>query len=129
MRDLKMVPATKRVDRVAFNPMTEYTDSSVEVGVYRCPSCHAEIQFHTGTLRQFERSKGLALGPEWHQRCEALRPTGGWEWSIDFRCRGCNRRVRIVYGHDGEFAMGAYKYRLLDVIEERIADVSNREDP
>ena len=25
----------------------------------------------------------------------------------------------IVYGHDGEYAMGAWKYRLLNVIEEQ----------
>jgi hypothetical protein len=118
MSDLKMVPAGERVGRVTFNPMTELTDHSVEVGVYACPRCHTEIQLNTGTLRQFEGAKGLALGPEWHRRCEVLRPTGAWEWSIDFRCRGCDRCVRIVYGHDGEFAMGAYTYRLLDVIEE-----------
>jgi hypothetical protein len=119
MSDLKMVAPQERADRVAFNPMTEYTDHVVEVGVYSCPHCHTEIRFSTGTLRQFERAKGLALGPEWHQRCEALRPVGAWEWTIDFRCSGCSRLVRIVYGHDGEYAMGACKYRLLNIIEEQ----------
>jgi hypothetical protein len=119
MSDLKIVPADERVGRVTFNPMTEYTDHSVEVGVYPCPHCHTEIQFNTGALRQFERSNGLALGPEWNERCEALRPTGAWEWSADFRCGGCKRRVRMVYGHDGEYAMGAWKYRLLNFIEEQ----------
>jgi len=118
MSHLKMVIPGERVDRVAFNPMTEHTDHAVEVGAYLCPHCHTEIEFNTGTLRQFERAKGHALGPDWHQRCEALRPTGAWEWSIDFRCADCNRRVRIIYGHDGEYAMGAWKYRLLDIIEE-----------
>lgn len=119
MSDLKMMAPQERVNRVAFNPMTEYTDHVVEVGVYRCPHCHAETQFNTGTLRQFEQVKGLALGHEWHQRCEALRPIGVWEWTMDFRCSGCSRSVRIVYGHDGEYAMGAWKYRLLGIIEEQ----------
>jgi hypothetical protein len=118
MSSLTVVGASQRFDRVAFNPAVEHTDHVVEVGAYRCPHCETEIQFTTGTLRQFERSKGLALGLEWHQRCESIRPIGPWEWSVDFRCRGCTRHVRIVYGHDGEYAMGAWKYRLLDVIEE-----------
>jgi hypothetical protein len=118
MSGLTVVDASQRLDRVAFNPAVEHTNHVVEVGVYACPHCRTEIQFNTGTLRQFERSKGLALGLEWHQRCESFRPIGPWEWSIDFRCRGCTRQVRIVYGHDGEYAMGAWKYRLLNVIEE-----------
>jgi hypothetical protein len=122
MSDLSLVEASERVDRVAFNPMVEYTEHVVEVGVYPCPHCRTEIQFNTGSLRQFERSRGLALGLEWHQRCEAIRPIGAWEWAMDFRCAGCSRPVRIVYGHDGEYAMGAWKYRLHSVIEERSSE-------
>jgi hypothetical protein len=119
MSDLKMESAEERVSRMTFNPMTECTNHSIDVGVYLCPRCRTEIQFNTGTLRHFEQSKGLALGPEWHERCEALRPTGDWEWSTDFRCGGCKSRIRMVYGHDGEYAMGAWKYRLLNFVEEQ----------
>lgn len=118
MRDLRVIDAAERVDRVAFDPMVEYTDHVVEVGAYTCSHCRTEVQFSTGSLRQFEASGGLALGAEWHRRCQAIRPIGAWEWSMDFQCAGCKRPVRVVYGHDGEYAMGAWRYRLHSVIEE-----------
>jgi hypothetical protein len=116
-RPLVVVDARERLDRVTFNPQVEYTDHIVEVGVYSCPHCQTEVQFNTGTLRQFERATVSPLGPEWGSRCEAVRPLGPWEWAMDFACRGCSRPVRIIYGHDGEYAMGAWKYRVLSVIE------------
>jgi hypothetical protein len=122
MSDLTLVEAGDRVDRIAFDPSVEFTDHVIEVGVYACPRCRTEIQFNMGTLRHFERTNGLALGLEWHQRCEAIRPTGAWEWAMDFRCTACGASVRIVYAHDGEYSMGAYKYRVLNIIEERGGD-------
>ena len=110
--------AETRVDRVTFNPRTESDDHVVEVGTYVCPACSTPLQFNTGTLRQFETVRTSPLGDEWVRRCDRARPLGPWEWAADFRCRGCNRAVRMVYGHDGEVAMGTPKYRVLHFIEE-----------
>ena len=118
MADISVVKAVRRLDRVAFNPATEYTDHAFEVGVYTCPHCKTLREFHTGTLQQFERAKGLELGPEWNARCEIVRPLGAWEWAMDFRCQGCGRAVRLVYGHDGEYAMSSWKYRALEILED-----------
>jgi len=118
---LVVVEAEERLDRVAFNPLVEWTDHMIEVGGYTCPHCRTETVFNTGTLRQFERQEVSPLGSDWHRRCEAVRPVGTWEWAMDFRCRGCDRAVRMIYSHDGEYAMSAYKYRVLHIIEESAA--------
>ncbi len=118
-RALRIVPASERVDRVSFNPKAEWTEHVIHVGAYSCSQCETEFEFNTNTLERFELANGLQLGEEWKRRCEKIRPIGPWEWAVDFRCRGCKTAVRIIYGHDGEFAMGSYRYRLLEVLEER----------
>jgi hypothetical protein len=115
---LRVTPAEARLDRVSFNPKTESSDHVIEVGTYVCPWCSKSIQLNTGTLRQFQEAKVSPLGAEWADRCERVRPIGPWEWAADFRCAGCDAAVRIIYGHDGEFAMGARKYRVRHVVEE-----------
>jgi hypothetical protein len=119
--ELLLAPAEKRVDRVTFNPRTEWHDHRIEVGTYVCPACETTIQFNTGTLRQFETARTSPLGDEWARRCNSVRPLGAYEFAADFRCGGCPRAVRMVYGHDGEVAMGTPKYRVLHFIEEREA--------
>jgi hypothetical protein len=115
---LRVTPADTRFDRVTFNPEVEWTDHVVDVGTYVCPWCSKAIQFNTGTLRQFEGATASPLGTDWATRCERVRPIGPWEWAADFRCAGCDSAVRIVYGHDGEYAMGSWKYRIHDIVEE-----------
>jgi hypothetical protein len=46
-----------------------------------------------------------------------VRARGPWEWAFDFVCRGCGRKRRILYAHDGEWAMGAHSYRIIAVLE------------
>jgi hypothetical protein len=75
-------------------------------------------QFNTATLKTFEKLRGCALGDEWNRKCEEIRPLVAWEWAFDFRGRGCAAPVRIVYAHDGEYAMGSWKYRLADIVEK-----------
>jgi hypothetical protein len=116
-RSLSIVSAEDRVDRVCFNPQVEWTDHVIHVGAYTCPRCATEFEFNTGTLRHFERSERSPLGPDWERQCLAARPLGPWEWALDFRCRGCDAPVRLVYAHDGEYAMGAWKYRVLQALE------------
>src|SRR5215471_10106730 len=115
---LKVTAAERRLDRVTFNPMSEASEHVVEVGTYVCPWCSTSIQLSTRTFRQFEQAKASPLGSEWAHRCERARPLGPWEWAADFRCAGCNSAVRIIYGHDGEYAMGVWKYRVHHVVEE-----------
>jgi len=94
---LSVVNAAERLDRVAFNPMVEWTDHVVEVGVYACPHCQMAIRINIGTLRQFERGRVSPLGSDWYRRCDAVRPIGTLEWATDFRCARCRGSVRIVY--------------------------------
>jgi hypothetical protein len=115
--DLRSVPAGERVDRIRFSGLVEVTDRRIDVGTYRCAHCGTEAEFNTGTLRRGENVRVSPLGDEWQRRCEELRPVGAWEWALDFRCNGCRCPVRIVYAHDGEFSMGSWKHRLLEVLE------------
>jgi hypothetical protein len=117
-QDLRVTAAEGRIDRLTFNPEVEWSAHVVEVATYVCPWCSTSIQFNTGTLRQFERAKISPLGPDWARRCELVRPVAPWEWAADFRCAGCQSAVRIVYGPDGEYSMGAWKYRVHDIVEE-----------
>jgi DNA-directed RNA polymerase subunit RPC12/RpoP len=116
VNQLVAVAASKRCDQLAFSELTE-ADHAVDVGVYACPHCKSRIQFSTTALRQFEAARGLALGPAWNERCQAFRPLEGAQYAMDFRCRGCDRPIRIVYEAvvDGKGA----GFRLLHVIEER----------
>ncbi len=114
---LKLIPAEERVDRISFNPLVEWTEHVIHVGVYRCPKCKNEVEFNTGYLREFENMKESPLGSAWAKECEELRPIGAWEWAMDFKCSMCGSPVRIIYGHDGEVSMGTWKYKIIDVIE------------
>ena len=109
---LRVVPANHRVDRIQFNPKVEYTDHIIHIGAYTCPKCKKQTEFNTGHLRRFENVKESPLGSTWSQRCEVARPLGAWEWAMDFKCPNCKSSVRIIYRHDGEFAMGAWMYRV-----------------
>lgn len=115
--ELRLVAADQRVDRIRFSGLVEATDHIIHVGTYRCAHCGTAAEFNTGTLRRGENVGISPLGRDWQRRCEVLRPIGAWEWPLDFRCNGCHCPVRIVYGHDGEFSMGAWNHRLLEVLE------------
>jgi hypothetical protein len=115
---LHVVPATDRVDRLQFSGLAEWNERVVHVGAYTCPSCGTEAEFNTGTLRKAEEKVESPLGTEWSARCNVERPLGAWEWALDFKCRGCNAPVRIIFAADGEYAMGSHNHVLVDVIEQ-----------
>ena len=118
-RQLQVSPAEQRLDRVLFGGRDEYDEHVVHVAAYRCPHCGRETEFNSGTLRKAQQFDGSPLGSQWHSSCEAIRPLGDWEWALDFECPQCRCPVRIVFTLDEEFAMGAYKNRLVQVIEAR----------
>ena len=117
-RNLHLVPAEQRVDRVRFSGGAEWSDHVVHVGAYKCPHCGAEVEFNTGSLRKAETFDGSPLGSDWHSQCQVVRPLGAWEWPLDFKCRGRNRPVRIVFAAGQEFSMGSHEHILVQVIEE-----------
>ena len=118
LQNLRVVPADERFSRLVFNPKHEYTDHLIDVGAYRCPHCASESEFNTGTLRQHETDRARADLSTWGRACEATRALGAaWEWFFDLSCIGCGAPARVIYGHGGEFAMGCYKYQLLEVLE------------
>lgn len=114
---VRMVPAGERCDRIIFNPRVEHDDHVIHVGAYRCPHCSSEFEFNTRALRHGEtREPGAAEGT-WDAACRSVRPLAdAWEWFFDFHCPGCRAPVRIIYGHGGDYAMGAHMYELLAVL-------------
>ncbi len=122
---LQISPAEERLDRLLFGGREEYDEHVVHVAAYRCAHCGRETEFNSGTLIKAQGFKGSPLGDQWHSSCEAVRPLGAWEWSLDFRCPQCSCPVRIIFAADEEFAMGAYKNRLLQVIEVKTCSRAN----
>ena len=70
---LRLVDPRKRVDRVTFHPKAESTEHLIHVGVYRCPHCGTETEFHTGTLRQWAKRRVTPFGPAWEAACTKTR--------------------------------------------------------
>jgi len=116
--DLRVVSASERLDRIEFNPGSEWLAHAIQLGSYRCPHCGCLSELHTGTLRQHEHDRKHLDPSPWGQSCARLRPlAAAWEWFLDFSCMGCGAPVRLFYGHGGEYSMGSHKYRLLEVVE------------
>lgn len=117
MLPVALVAPDQRVDRIVFSRQAEYLEHRIHLGSYTCPECNTALEFNTSTLESWEAAVQSPLGPEWQAACDTVRARGGWEWAFDFTCRGCDRRRRIIYAHDGEWAMGAHRYRLVAVLE------------
>jgi hypothetical protein len=117
MSPIALVLPHERVDRTTFSGEAEYLEHRIHVGSYTCPECNTVQEFNTSTLRSWEAAQKSPFGPEWQAACDAVRARGSWEWAFDFSCRGCHRKRRIVYAHDGEWAMGEHRYRIAAVLE------------
>jgi len=115
----RRVPPEQRLNRLDFSRRREQLDHAVDIGVYICPHCSNALEFSTSDFERHELKQLTILDAETVASFRKARPVHPetWESSLDFFCEGCQRPVRIVYQADGEWAMGAHGWRIVDLIE------------
>ena len=117
--ELRKVEPGSRIDRLEFGGQSEHLNKEIHVGSYICPYCKSRLSFNTSDLERHFSEYASNLDRPTQKAFDAFRPLepGRWQAFIDFYCDGCQRPVRIIYEPGGQYAMGCYAQRLVEIIE------------
>jgi len=117
MANAHLVDPQERFNAIDFDPRTEHWEHSICVSDYTCPECKYQVRFST---HDFYGDRTVCpFDDQQRQIIESARllSASDREQCLDFLCPQCGLPVRAVYRPDSEFAMGAYTYKIVVVIE------------
>jgi hypothetical protein len=120
--NIRMAQPQDRIDQTFFDIGSDTKNHQISIAHYICPSCDETFRFTSRNLVRRFFAKTSNLKAECSEAFDRARPLGAWEGFLDFYCAGCCSPVRIIYGHAGEFAMSAYNFKLIIVLETITAD-------
>ncbi|GAA6146021.1 hypothetical protein NBRC116585_21390 [Thalassolituus maritimus] len=101
-----------------FNELSVGVGQTATSTSYRCDHCSV---INTLTHSAFDKAlfkDSSVFNQDLLELINAVRKfeRGHWEEFLDFKCRGCNSPVRVIY-EPNEFRMGCHYYQLKLVIE------------
>lgn len=128
MSDRKWVFSTSapeaRLDRKVFDPGPDPARPVPRAALYRCPRCHAVVQFRTLDFDRHLGSGHSNLPQDAQEEWSRVWPPPGREPGesfLDFACPGCGMPVWIVF-RPWEHAEGGRGYTVTEVVEGREED-------